>query len=126
MTVILNIYTEIESVMSTGIFKRERDATLSMEGPFPAKILLSRDETPHVSVKIGKLSIGQEISIHSHKDVDQVEYFVKGKAMLFLDGVGEKRIEPGTFMYAPRGAKHGIQKVTEDVLILSVFLPALF
>lgn len=108
------------------VFKRKSDIKLSEEGPFPARTLLSKDETPSVSVKIGKLPIGREIAIHMHEHSDQLEYYIKGRATLFLEGIGEKEIKPDTFMFAPKGVKHGIRNVTEELVIISVFIPALF
>lgn len=108
------------------LVRRESDTKLSKGGPFPAKILLSKDETPSVSVKVGKLPVGGKIPIHTHEDSDQLEYYIKGKAVFFLEGLGEIEIEPGAFTFAPKGVKHGILNVTEELMIISVFVPALF
>lgn len=109
-----------------GIFRNESEIKISKEGPFPAKTLLSKKDTPIASVKIGRLPVGGKIEVHSHKDINQLEYYIKGKATLFLEGVGEKEIGPGTFMFAPKGVKHGIHNVTEELIIYGVFTPALF
>ena len=77
-------------------------------------------------VKIGELAVGGEISVHSHAKSNQIEYYPQGKATLYLEGVGEREILPGSFMFAPNGVKHGIREVTEKLIIYSVFIPALF
>jgi len=115
-----------ENITLKGIFRNESDIKISEEGPFPSKTLLSKRDTPTASVKIGSLPVGGKIEVHSHKDVNQLEYYIKGKATLFLEGVGEKEIRPGTFMFAPKGVKHGIHSVTEELIIYCVFTPALF
>ena len=108
------------------IFKRESEVEVSEEGPFPAKILLSKDETQSASVKVGKLPVGQDIPIHIHEGSDQLEYYVKGRATLFVEDIGVKEIEQGTFMFVPKGVKHGIRNIREELVIVSIFVPALF
>jgi len=109
-----------------GLFGYADNVTVDKEGPFPAKILLSKLDTSLVSFKIGTLAVGGEILVHSHEESNQLEYYPKGKAKLFLEGVGEKQIRPGAFMFAPKGVKHSIRNVTEELTIYSVFFPALF
>jgi len=108
------------------IFRYRDSINIKKDGPFPAKTLLSELDTPLASVKVGKLAVGCEISVHSHTKSNQVEYYPQGKAILYLEGVGEKEILPGSFMFAPNGVKHGIREVTETLTIYSVFIPALF
>ena len=57
---------------------------------------------------------------------DQIEYYIEGKAVLCLGGVGGKEIGKGSFIYAPKAVKHGIRNVTEPLKIYGAFLPALF
>ena len=108
------------------VLRYEEEIEMSKEGPFPAKVLLSEEDTELTSVKTGKLAIGQEIAVHSHKESSQLEYYPQGRATLFLEGEGDKEIRSGTFMFAPKGVKHGISNVTEELVIFSVFIPALF
>lgn len=79
-----------------------------------------------VSVKVGRLPVGGEIVLHSHEGSNQLEYYPEGRATLFLEGVGEREIRPGSFMFAPKGVGHRIRNVTEELVIYSVFVPALF
>ena len=110
----------------TGIFRYGETIDLEKDGPFPAKVFLSSVDTPLASVKVGELAVGSDIPIHSHETSSQLEYYPKGKATLFLEGVGEVEIRPGAFMFAPKGVKHGITDVKEKLIIYSVFVPALF
>ena len=106
--------------------RNEEDLNLNEEGPFPAKILLSKQDTSTASVKVGTLEKGRKIEIHSHAESDQIEYYLSGKAIMFIEGLGEKKIEKGSFTYIHKGVKHGILEVIEPLRILTVFVPPLF
>ncbi len=106
--------------------RNEEDPNLNEEGPFPAKILLSKQDTSTASVKVGTLEKGRKIEIHSHAESDQIEYYLSGKAIMFIEGLGEKKISKGSFTYIPKGVKHGILEVIEPLRILTVFVPPLF
>ena len=108
------------------MIRESRNCPEDKEGPFPARILLSKRDTEDLSAKHGLLPIGQEIKVHNHKNHAQVEFYPSGKAMLFVEGVGEKEIGTGSFMYAPKGVKHGIRSVQEPLEIVTVFIPSLF
>jgi len=110
----------------SGIVLYEDEIEFASEGPFPAKVILSREQAREVSVKIGTLGAGKEIPIHSHNDANQLEYYLEGEALLYVEGVGERKIPPGTFMYAPRGVKHGIRNVTKQLKIYAVLVPVSF
>lgn len=112
--------------MNRGLIRNSNKCPLDDKGPFPARILLSKTDTQELSVKHGVLSIGQSIGVHSHEENTQVEFYASGKATLFVEGLGEKEIGPGSFMHAPKGVKHGIHSVQEPLEIISVFVPPLF
>lgn len=112
--------------MMSGFIRESKNCPKDDKGPFPARILLSKIDTKKMSVKHGTLPIGQEIDIHCHEEQDQIEYYPTGKALLFVEGVGEKKIGSGSFMYAPKGVRHGIRSVEEPLEILTVFVPSLF
>jgi len=109
-----------------GMIRHEDQAEADRKGPFPAKILLSKANISAISIKVGTLPVGQEIPVHFHENTDQIEYYIEGEAVLYLEGVGEKEIGKGSFMYVPKGAKHGIRKVKQPLKIYGVFLSALF
>jgi len=112
--------------MASSLVGRYENCPIDRKGPFPARILLSKTDTMDLSVKYGVLPIGQEIQIHNHQEHAQFEFYPSGRATLFLEGVGEKDIQPGSYMYAPKGVKHGIHSVREPLEIVSVFVPPLF
>jgi len=108
------------------IVRDEEDLELTDEGPFPAKMLLSRQDTSTASVKLGVLEKGGRIEVHMHDDSDQIEYYLSGRAVMFIEGLGERTIKEGTFTYIPKGVKHGVREVMEPLKILTVFVPPLF
>ncbi|MEM2341461.1 MAG: cupin domain-containing protein [Candidatus Bathyarchaeia archaeon] len=64
--------------------------------------------------------------MHAHSESDQIEYCIRGKAVMFIEGLGEKEIVEGAFTYIPRGVKHSIINVIESTTFLTVFVPPLF
>ena len=104
----------------------EEELVLNKEGPFPAKILLSKQDTSTASVKVGVLEKGKRIEPHVHAECDQLEYYLKGKALMFIEGLGETEIRKGSFTYIPKGAKHAVLNVAKSLEILTVFVPPLF
>ncbi|UCD72878.1 MAG: cupin domain-containing protein [Candidatus Bathyarchaeota archaeon] len=112
--------------MSSGLVRKSESCPPDELGPFPARILLSKVDTKAMSVKHGVLPVGQEIDIHYHEEQDQIEFYLSGKALLFVEGVRESQIGSGSFMYAPKGVKHGIRSVEEPLEIITVFVPSLF
>ena len=112
--------------MNSGLIRESKSCPTDVKGPFPARVLLSKLDTQELSVKHGVLPVGQEIRLHSHEEHAQVEFYPSGRATLFVEGVGEREIGSGSFMYAPRRVRHGIRSVKEPLEIVSVFVPPLF
>jgi mannose-6-phosphate isomerase-like protein (cupin superfamily) len=112
--------------MVSGLIGDSSDCPIDDKGPFPARILISKTDTGDLSAKHGVLPVGQDIKVHSHDENAQMEFYISGKAILFVEGVGEKEIGSGSFMYAPKGVRHGIRSVREPLGIISIFVPPLF
>ena len=108
------------------IIRDEKDLVEDESGPFPAKILLSSRDTRIASVKVGVLEKGKTIEVHSHEGSDQIEYYMDGKAVMYIEGLGERIIHKGSFTYIPKGVKHGIKEVIEPLKIITIFIPPLF
>jgi quercetin dioxygenase-like cupin family protein len=69
---------------------------------------------------------GKEVAEHVHPAQDDILYPLGGKATMWVEGTGEFALEPGIVVRVPKGTKHKIFDVTEELLILDVFCPALF
>jgi quercetin dioxygenase-like cupin family protein len=108
------------------VVRYEKDITFSGDTPFPTKILLSKNDTPTASARLSMLNKGDRIDVHAHADSDQIEYCISGKALMFIEGLGEKEIVEGTFTYIPKGVKHGIISAVETTVFLTIFVPPLF
>lgn len=94
--------------------------------PFSTKVFLSKSESSSASVRLSTLNKSEKIKMHAHSESDQIEYCIEGKAIMFIEGLGEKEITKGTFTYVPKGTKHSILKVIEPLTVLTVFVPPLF
>ncbi|MBS7607322.1 MAG: cupin domain-containing protein [Candidatus Bathyarchaeia archaeon] len=108
------------------IVRYERDVGFSGGTPFPAKILLSKSDTPTASVRLSVIEKGKSIELHAHGESDQIEYCIRGRAIMFIEGLGEKEVFEGTFTYIPRGVRHSLVEVIEPLIVLTVFVPPLF
>ena len=60
-----------------------------------------------------------------HPTQDDILYPLSGKAAMRVDGTGEFTLEPGIVVRVPKGTKHSITNVIEELLVLDVFCPAL-
>lgn len=108
------------------IIRYERDIAFNEGTPFLTKILLSRSDTPTASVRLSLIDSAERMSIHVHDDSDQIEYCIRGRATIFIEGLGERELFEGAFIYIPKGVKHGLVKVIEPLTVLSVFVPPIF
>lgn|GEM_PF-737209 len=115
-----------EEVGMKPIVRYEGDVAFSEGTPFLTKILLSRSDTPTASVRLSIIDSAEMMSIHVHGDSDQIEYCIRGKATIFIEGLGEKELFEGVFIYIPKGVRHGLVKVIEPLMVLSVFVPPIF
>lgn len=73
-----------------------------------------------------EIPIGIEIPEHIHETQDDILYPLQGKGVMWVDGDGDFSLEPGLIVRVPKGTKHKISNVSEDMLIYDVFSPALF
>jgi len=108
------------------IIKHESEIPISPNMPFPTKILLSKCDGAAASVRLSMLSQSSKLDMHTHEENDQIEYCIEGKAIMFVEGLGEREICKGTFIYVPRGVKHSLVKIIEPITLLTIFVPPLF
>jgi len=89
------------------------------------KTLISKkDDGLDVSCVLVDLPVGVEIPEHIHDQQDDILYPLKGKATMWVDGTGFFTLEPGVIVRVPKGTKHKIIDVVEDMIIYDVFSPA--
>jgi quercetin dioxygenase-like cupin family protein len=59
---------------------------------------------------------------HDHPH-EQVSYIAEGEVILFIQGVGEHRLEKGDLFSIPSGIPHTVQTLTPVVRIIDSFTP---
>lgn len=69
---------------------------------------------------------GSEVEEHSHPDQDDIIYVLEGEATMWIEGMKEFKLEPGTFVSVPKGRRHRTYDVKKDLLIYDVFMPPIF
>ena len=78
-----------------------------------------------VTCMLINISVGKQVPEHIHEEQDDVLYPLQGRAIMWVDGTGNFSLEPGVIVRVPKGVKHKISDVTENLLIYDVFCPAL-
>lgn len=83
-----------------------------------------RDENMDLTCMLVHIPRGVDAPKHTH-ECDDIVYVVKGKAKIWVDGIGEVPAVPGTFVRIPKGVLHQPHDVEEDLIIYDVFYPFL-
>jgi quercetin dioxygenase-like cupin family protein len=60
----------------------------------------------NVGVSLCVMAPGDEIRRHSH-EMEEACYVTAGTGLMFLEGVGDVRLEPGLAVYIPSNRVHG-------------------
>ena len=90
------------------------------------KALISKKEDGlDVSCMLVKVPAGSEVPEHIHEGQDDLIYPLQGRASMWVDGTGDFPLEPGVFVRVPKGVRHKVFDVKEDLLVYDVFFPAL-
>jgi quercetin dioxygenase-like cupin family protein len=71
-----------------------------------------------------KVPAGIEIPEHIHEEQADILYPIKGKAEMYVEGAGTFPLTSGVIVTVPKGTKHSIFNVTEELLVYDVFQPA--
>jgi quercetin dioxygenase-like cupin family protein len=78
-----------------------------------------------VTCMLVRIPAGYEVEEHIHSNQNDILYPLAGKGIMWVDGAGEFELVPGIVVRVPKGTKHKIKNVTEELLINDVFCPAL-
>jgi len=91
------------------------------------KAMISRKENgAEVTCMLVEIPAGSEVPEHVHEHQDDILYPLKGNAKMWIEGDGDFALVPGIIVRVPKGTKHKIVEVKEDLQIYDVFSPALF
>jgi quercetin dioxygenase-like cupin family protein len=89
------------------------------------EMLSQRNDQAELTCALVKTAVGVETERHVHENSEDIFFIIRGKAKLFLEGVGEVILEPGVFVRVPPNTLHGLYDVEEELLALDVWYPAL-
>ena len=90
-----------------------------------AYLLSNRDEQAGLTCLLVSLPVGIKVEKHVHENSDDIIYVLKGKAKMWIDGIGEVPMAEGAFVRIPKGVAHQPRDIEEDVVAYDVFYPFL-
>ena len=88
-------------------------------------LISKKEDSLNVTCMLVSVPAGTEVPEHIHENQDDILYPLKGNAAMWIEGKETFSLEPGVIVRVPKGTKHKIFEVTEDLLIYDVFSPAL-
>ena len=77
-----------------------------------------------VTCMLVRVPAGIDIPEHIHEEQVDILYPLQGKAEMNVEGAGTFALEPGVIVRVPKGTKHRIFNVTEELLVYDLFQPA--
>lgn len=78
----------------------------------------------NVTCMLVRVPAGIEIPEHIHEAQADILYPIQGEAEMYVEGTGTFLLKPGVVVSVPKGTKHKISNVTEELLVYDVFQPA--
>ena len=109
--------------------KREKDGPWESHPFLPIQIkplLSQKEDRADVTCFLVKIPVGKDIPEHIHETQEDIIFLLSGKGKMWIAGLGDFDIEPGTFIRVPPNTPHRIYGVTEEILNYDVFVPPLF
>lgn len=88
-------------------------------------LISEKEHGLNVTCMLVNVPVGREVPEHIHENQDDILYPLQGRAVMWVDGAESFLLEPGVIVQVPKGTKHKIDSVTEDLLLYDVFSPAL-
>jgi len=88
-------------------------------------LVTKRDDGLDVSCLLVRVPVGSEVPEHIHGTQDDIVYPLEGKASMWVDGSDVIALAPGVLVRVPKGTRHRIYDVQENLLFYGVFSPAL-
>ena len=89
------------------------------------KLLTYGKDKVDISVVLVKVKKGSVIPAHVHEQ-DDITYHIEGSGKMWVEGVGDFEMKPGTLFRIPAGVKHQPHDIETDLLVFDIFLPHLY
>ena len=89
-----------------------------------AYLLTKKDDDVDMTVAMVHWQVGAEIPRHIHEDSDDILYILKGKAKIWIEGIGDVPVSAGSFVRIPKGVPHQPHDVEEDLVAHDTWFPA--
>lgn len=89
------------------------------------KVLVSNNaQGTDVTCMLVRIGSGLEVPEHTHDHSDDILYPLAGRARMWVEGNEDFSLEQGVIVRVPKGTRHRIFDVSEDLLLYDVFWPA--
>jgi quercetin dioxygenase-like cupin family protein len=86
-------------------------------------LVTQKEDNQNVTCMLVKIPQGAEVPEHIHEEQVDILYPLQGLAEIVVEGAGQFALKPGVIVHVPKGTKHKIFNVTEELLIYDVFQP---
>jgi len=84
---------------------------------------IAEDDT--ITAYLIRMAPGAELGPHVHRSHDEIEYFIRGTALLFVNDTWVE-VGPGIIHFNPMGKAHGMRNTgSEPFVALIAFTPAM-
>jgi mannose-6-phosphate isomerase-like protein (cupin superfamily) len=89
-----------------------------------AYLLTRKDDDLDLTCAMVHWKVGAEIPRHIHEDSDDILYIIRGKAKIWIEGIGDVPVSAGSFVRIPKGVPHQPHDVEEDLIAHDTWFPA--
>jgi mannose-6-phosphate isomerase-like protein (cupin superfamily) len=90
-----------------------------------AYLLSKRGDQADITCALVHIPAGSQVERHLHENSDDIIYVLKGKAKMWVEGIGDVPLAPGTFLRIPQKTWHQPKDVEEDFVAYDIWYPAL-
>lgn len=94
------------------------------KGVESAYLLSKRDDNSGITYALTHWAVGAQFKKHIHEHSDDIIYFLKGRATIWVEGIGDVPMVAGSFVRIPKGVAHQPHDIEEDVMAQHTWTPA--